>query len=127
MRPGHRFTIAVEGDYVSNRIEATSTPATVFGGAAYARYQFNPRCTLAARAEYLADPNGLFSGVSQTLKETTITADFPVTDGFLIRTEWRRDFSNQPFFLASDPTLRKKEQNTATVGLLWWFGGKDGA
>jgi hypothetical protein len=56
-----------------------------------------------------------------------LTYDYKVAEGFLMRTEWRRDFSNQPFFLTSLAGKLKKEQNTATLGLLWWFGQKQGA
>lgn len=34
--------------------------------------------------------------------------------------------SNQPFFLTEQPGVLKKEQNTATLGLIWWFGRKQG-
>ena len=96
------------------------------GGAAYAKYRFTTRWTLAGRTEYLDDRGGLFSGVTQALKEATVTADYRVTDGFLVRTEWRRDFSDRSYFPAERPGLRKREQNTATLGLIWWFGGKQG-
>jgi hypothetical protein len=45
-------------------------------------------------------------------------------DGFQLKVEHRRDFSNQAFFLTETPGLLKKEQNTATLGMIWWFGGK---
>ena len=61
------------------------------------------------------------------LKETTATADYLLGSSFLVRGEWRRDFSNQPFFLTSQANLLKKEQNTATLGLIWWFGSHAGA
>ncbi len=41
--------------------------------------------------------------------------------------EWRRDFSNQPFFSTNTLGLLKRDQNTATLGLVWWWGGKQGA
>jgi hypothetical protein len=122
-----KLTLALEGDYVINRVQTNSAASVLFGGAVYAVYNFHPHFGLAARAEYLSDRNGLFSGTSQALKETTLTANFPVTDGFLVRAEWRRDFSNQPFFLTSQPSVLRKEQNTATVGMLWWFGRKQGS
>jgi hypothetical protein len=62
--------------------------------------------------------------VTQALKESTATAEYKFADGFLARMEWRRDFSNQPFFLTDVPNVLKKEQNTATLGLIWWFGQK---
>jgi Putative beta-barrel porin-2, OmpL-like. bbp2 len=121
------LTLAFEADYVINRVEEFSSPTRVTGGAAYARYQFTPRFALAARAEYLSDRGGLFSGVTQALKETTLTADFRLADGFLMRGEWRRDFSNQEFFLTEVPGVSKSEQNTATLGVIWWLGRKEGS
>ncbi|HEY6400314.1 MAG TPA: porin, partial [Blastocatellia bacterium] len=116
-----KLTLAAEADYVINRVQEFSAPSRVTGGAAYARYQFTPKFALAGRAEYLSDRGGLFSGVTQALKETTFTADYKLAEGLLMRGEWRRDFSNQRFFLTDTPGVLKKEQNTATLGLVWWF------
>jgi hypothetical protein len=121
-----KLTLALEGDYVINRVQSDSAPSRVTGGVAYARYQFTPRFALAGRAEYLSDRGGLFSGVTQALKETTVTAEYKLYEGMLMRTEWRRDFTNQPFFLTNSPGVLKEEQNTATLGLVWWFGRKQG-
>jgi hypothetical protein len=96
------------------------------GGAAYARYQFTPKFALAGRGEYLSDHNGLFSGLAQNLKETTLTLDYKLVEGVLMRGEWRRDFSDRPFFLTDAPGVLKRDQNTATLGLIWWFGKEGG-
>ncbi len=122
-----KLTLALEGDFVVNRVQENSAPSRVTGGAAYARYQLTPKFALAGRAEYLSDRGGLFSGVTQALKETTATAEYKFDEGMLLRAEWRRDFSNQPFFLTNAPGVLKKEQNTATLGLVWWFGRKQGS
>jgi Putative beta-barrel porin-2, OmpL-like. bbp2 len=122
-----KLTFAAEGDYVINRVFSHSSPTHVEGGAAYARYQVTPKTALAARGEYLSDRGGLFTGKTQALKETTLTYEYKLADGFLMRTEWRRDFSNQPFFLTASAGVLKKEQNTATVGLMWWMGRKQGS
>jgi len=121
-----RLTLAGEADYAVRRFSENGAPSRVTGGAAYAHYQLG-KFGMAARAEYLNDRNGLFSGVAQSLKETTATADYLLGSSFLVRGEWRRDFSNQPFFLTSQANLLKKEQNTATLGLIWWFGSHAGA
>jgi hypothetical protein len=55
---------------------------------------------------------------AQALKENTVTFDYNVFDGFLMRYECRRDFSNQPSFLTDTQGLLGKQQQTATVGLI---------
>lgn len=120
-----KLTLAGEADYATRRGQRPAPH--VAGGAVYARHQFTPRFALAGRAEYLSDQGGLFSEATQALKEITLTAGYRPAEGFLVRGEWRRDFSNRPFFLTETPGLLKREQNTATLGLIWWFGGKQGA
>jgi len=44
-----------------------------------------------------------------------------------MRYEWRRDFSNQPSFLTDVQDVLKKGQITASVGLVWWWGRKEGS
>jgi Putative beta-barrel porin-2, OmpL-like. bbp2 len=128
-----KFSMALEGDYVIERLwrnqapGESAAPSHVDGGAAYAHYQLSPRIGFAARAEYLSDRSGLFSGISQALKETTATFDYRLNDGFLMRYEWRRDFSNRPSFLSDTQGVLSKEQTTATVGLIWWWGRKEGS
>ncbi len=127
-----RLTFAFQGDYVINRSFDNSPPSGVNGGAAYARYQFSPGFALAGRFEYVGDnlsDDGvsLFTGLDQDLKEITLTAEYKFAEGFLMRGEFRRDWSNQPIFLTATPGALKKEQNTATLGLVWWFGRKKGS
>jgi len=128
-----KLIVALEGDYVIQREWKTtapgqsSAPSHVIGGAAYARYQFTPRIAFGGRVEYLSDRGGLFSGITQALKETTATFDYKLTEGFLMRYEWRRDFSNRPSFFTDKNGVLSKEQQTATVGVIWWVGRKEGA
>jgi hypothetical protein len=128
-----KLTLAVEGDYFIQRLwrnaapGQSSAPSHVDGGAAYVQYQFTPKVALASRAEYMSDRGGLFSGITQALKENTVTFDYRLADGFLMRYEWRRDFSNQPSFLTDVQGILSKEQNTATVGLIWWWGRTEGS
>ena len=103
-----------------------SAPSLVDGGAAYARYQLNSRMALGGRFEYFNDRNGLYSGTDQALKEFTGTYDYKFGEGFLARAEFRRDWSNVPFFLTNKPGVLSPSQPTFTVGLVWWAGGKQG-
>lgn len=128
-----KLSFALEGDYVIQREWAntapgqSSAPSHAIGGAGYVKYQFTPKIAVAGRAEYLSDRGGLFSGITQALKETTATFDYKLAEGFLMRYEWRRDFSNQPSFFTSKNGVLSKEQQTATIGVIWWLGGKEGA
>jgi len=120
-----RTTLGVEADYVVSRNLQPAPDSRVYGGAAHARRQLTNRSAIAGRAEYLRDDGGLFTGVTQTIGETTVTYDYrPVADGFLIRAEWRRDFSNTPFFLTNTVGDLSSDQQTATLGLVWWWGTK---
>ena len=65
--------------------------------------------------------------MNQALKETTLTTEYKFGNGFLTRFEWRRDFSNQPFFRTQTPGVLSKEQNTLELGLVWWWGQKEGS
>jgi hypothetical protein len=128
-----KLMLALEGDYVIQRLWQnaspghSSAPSHVDGGAAYVRYQVTPRFAFAGRAEYLSDRGGLFSGITQALKENTVTFDYALADSFLMRYEWRRDFSNQASFLTDVQGILRKKQDTATVGLIWWWGRKEGS
>jgi hypothetical protein len=128
-----KLTFALEGDYVIQRLWRTtapgesSAPSHAIGGAGYAKYQFTPKFAVAGRVEYLSDRGGLFSGITQALKETTATFDYKLSEGFLMRYEWRRDFSNRPSFFTDKNGVLSKEQQTASIGIVWWVGRKEGA
>jgi hypothetical protein len=128
-----KLALSLEGDYVISRLWAnaapgeSSAPSHVDGGVAYARYQLTPKMALGGRTEYLSDRGGLFSGTTQALKEFTGTYEYKFGEGFLARAEFRRDWSNVPFFLTNKLGILSPSQPTMTVGMVWWYGGKQGA
>ena len=115
-----------EADYVQQRLYSYSSPDRVQGGALYAGYQFSPNFAIAARGEYLEDHGGLFSGTTQYLKEETLTFDYRPQPGFLMRAEFRRDQSNEHYFLGHTLDSPANSQPTLTLGLVWWLGQKEG-
>jgi hypothetical protein len=122
-----KLTLVGEADYVIDRTFEESAPAHVAAGAFYARYALPQDYAVAGRAEYFDDRDGLFSGKTQALKEFTLTLDKQLQPGFLARFEYRRDFSNQPFFLTSSSGVLTGAQPTLTVGLVYWLGQKQGS
>ncbi len=127
-----KLGFTLEGDYVIQRLGlpgVPTQPSDVWGGAAYAKYQLTPRTYLAGRTEYLNDHGGLFTGITsylEALKEVTATYDFQLATGFDMRWEFRRDMSNRPLFLTNTQGIYSTNQNTATLGVIWWFGRKQG-
>ena len=70
------------------------------------------------------DDEGLFGGIAQVLQEVTATVEHKFADGFLLRGEFRRDWSNTGVLHGDVPGDAARPQNTALVGLVWWFGNK---
>jgi hypothetical protein len=122
-----KLTLVGEFDDVISRVFKTAPPQRLIGGAAYLKYQFTPKVHFGQRYVRLNDKSGLFSGVSQNLNDLTSTLAIRPGEGFEMRFEYRRDFSNVPFFLTRQPGELKKYQDTVTLALLWWFGGKQGS
>jgi hypothetical protein len=128
-----KLMLIAEGDYVLQRQWAnaapgeSSAPSHVDGGAAYAQYQFTPTSAFSLRGEYMSDRQGLFSGRSQALKEATVTYKRNFADGFDAFLEYRTDWSNVPYFQTHNTNSAAQHQTTATVGLVWWYGGKQGS
>jgi hypothetical protein len=127
-----KLTLQTEGDYVIQREWVntapgeSSAPEHVVGGVVYAQYQLSPRVNLGARSEYLSD-GGMFSGTTQALKEATGTYQYKFSDWFDGFFEYRRDWSNRPYFQTTNTRYPVNHQDTAAVGLVWWYGGKQGA
>ena len=116
-----------EADFVVNRSFARDRPGRVAIGALEFQYALPHSSHVGGRAEYFDDRSGLFSGQSQALKEVTIVADHLFAPGFLARAEYRRDFSNQRFFPTDMVGDLAHAQTTATIGLVYWWGMKQGS
>jgi hypothetical protein len=122
-----KLTLIGEADYVLNRTVNQQQPARVVIGGFTAKYALPRSWNLGARTEYFDDRGGLFSGATQALKEATVVLDHTFAPGFIARAEYRRDWSNQRFFLSDTAGLLMHAQTTATLGLMYWWGTKQGS
>jgi hypothetical protein len=122
-----KLTLVGEADYVLNRTYAEQRPPRVVIGSLMAHYALTHNNSLGSRFEYFDDRGGLFSGTTQALKEVTFVADHTFGNGFLARAEYRRDFSNQRFFLSDTAGILEPAQTTMTLGLVYWWGTKQGS
>lgn len=124
--PTPKLTLGTELVYVVNRVAPSSPPQRNSGGIGYLRYQVTPKVYFGQRYAHMDDHAGAFSGTAQKLNDLTSTVGFRLMDGFETRVEYRRDFSNVAYFSRRGADPLSKSQNTFTLGLLWWFGGKAG-
>lgn len=125
--PSSRVSIGLDVNHVTNQVTTAGDALSLDGLGVYGRYALSAPARLAVRYERL-DDDGLFGGLEQRLQELTATAEWKFADGFLVRGELRRDWSNRPFFTGprGGDDLRRA-QNTALVGLVWWIGNKTGS
>ena len=95
-----------------------------YGLAGALHLQVNSHWSFTPRVEWFKDKDGFATGVAQDLKEFTLTGEYKMVEGLLARLEYRRDWTNQPFFDYGGVLGSKKSQNTATLGVLAYFGPK---
>lgn len=124
--PISALALGLDANYVTNEVVKAAPALSLQGVGAYARYQLTTPVGLGLRYERL-DDEGLFGGIDQVLQEATVTLEYKLADGFLVRGEFRRDWSNERFFPgrlgATDP---RGHQNTALIGAVWVIGNKTG-
>jgi hypothetical protein len=116
-------TVSLAMNYDYGRDTVGGSSVTWQGVAAYLRYQPKPWFAIAPRAEYYDDPDGTTTGVAQKIKEATLTMEFTPKGGLLLRAEYRRDMSDNLFFLKDESSL-VKSQDTLTVGIVYAFSSR---
>ena len=95
--PAAALSLGLDVNHTSNQLTRSDPRVSLTGLGAYGRYQVASPFAVGLRYERLAD-EGLFGGVDQTLHEVTVTAEHRFADGFLVRAEYRRDWSSGAFF-----------------------------
>jgi hypothetical protein len=94
------------------------------GVAGAARVAVNSWFALAPRLEWFNDADGFATGTAQKLKEVTMTAEVKFKEGVLGRLEYRRDWSNVPFFDRGAAPGSARSQPTLLAGFVAYFGPK---
>ena len=89
------------------------------GAAVYAKYDFTDLFSTSVRGEYFDDKNGVRTGIAQKLKEITLTPEFRVAKGLLVRPEYRHDWSDQKAFDSHKIIFDKKSQDTIALGMMY--------
>ena len=127
LTPSSKFNAYINYDYGQNRDALPAQGDTALNhwqGIAFAAHsQITGTSALTGRFEYFNDMNGFSTGTQQELKEFTGTYEYKWAEGLLTRVEYRRDWSDQPFFHKGDTNM-VDAQSTATVGFIAFFGPK---
>ena len=132
LTPTANFNAYINYDYGQNRDGLYNTPDGMAGDTALnhwqgiaiaARQQVTGTQSLAGRFEFFHDMNGFSTGVAQKLKEFTATYEYKWAAGLESRLEFRRDWSDQPFFHKGDYNM-VDAQSTLTAGFVAFFGPK---
>jgi hypothetical protein len=121
VNPTDKLTLAANYDYGFDRFQGERVRYQ--GVAGYVRYAFTPWFAIAPRAEWFDDPQGFSTGLAQSLRETTLTTEFKLNNGLIMRAEYRRDWSNRPFFEKRGGGL-SRNQTTATLGVMYLLGSE---
>lgn len=112
--------LSVMGNYDFGRDRLAGVTQQWQGVAGYLRAQINDWWALSPRVEWFEDRDGFTTGLAQTVKEVTITSEQKLAGQLLTRIEFRRDMSDEPFFLKSGDRL-VKSQNTMSFGFVYAF------
>ncbi len=123
LNPNSRVNALINFDY--GQENNPGAPASKFyGWMAAVRLPFGDRFAVSPRYEWYKDQAGLITGRAQTLQEATLTFEYKMRQGFLSRLEYRRDWSDRPYFDRGNEPASSRHQDTALIGMVVYFGPK---
>lgn len=123
LTPNAQTNFYINFDYgMDKKIDRGSNRWVGIAGAA----RFAPTTWIAftPRLEWFNDADGFQTGMRQKVKEFTMTGELKMAQGLLARLEYRRDWSNQPFFDRGSIPASTKNQDTVLLGFVAFFGPK---
>ena len=131
LTPTGKVNAYINFDYAQNKMPTGALTVTGkdtgkwYGIAAAVHLQATSKWAFTPRIEWFKDRDGLaIGGPPQDMKEFTITGEYKMVEGLFGRAEYRRDWSNQPFFDRGLDLGVHKNQDTLSLGLLAFFGPK---
>jgi hypothetical protein len=88
------------------------------------KIQWHPSWATAFRYDFYNDIDGLITGGARRHEEFTGTVEYKLvsTGAFVMRGEYRRDWASTPFFDKGNQNGGAKQQTTATIGVMAYFG-----
>lgn len=119
---GQNRNAVLQNSEVSSTTYITTDLAHWQGIALALHYQATGKIAFTPRFEYYKDESAFSTGLKQNLNEFTMTGEYKMPEGLLARLEYRRDGSDEPYFVKGSRTV--KGQSTLEVGVVAFFGPK---
>lgn len=117
----NRNTGVIDSESVNPKYQTTDLSHWQ-GIAAALHYQATSKIAFTPRFEYFKDESGFSTGTVQNVNEFTLTGEYKMPQGLLARLEFRRDNSDQPYFVKGGRLV--DAQSTFEVGVVAFFGPK---
>jgi hypothetical protein len=121
LNPNDRTSFYVNFDYgkEGNVVDPANTWIAI---GMSGRVQTTEKTALAVRYEHYNDRDGFITGQAQKLNSFTVTGEYKWVEGLLARLEYRRDWSDKPYFDRGNQLANWKNQDTLTLGIVAFFG-----
>lgn len=114
IKPVKDLSVIFNIDYAADKNGvADGTNSKWYGMAGIIKYDINDLWSVAARAEYFNDKDGVRTGTAQKVKEVTITPEFRLAKSIIVRPEYRHDWSDKESFNG------RKTQDTIALGVMY--------
>lgn len=114
IKPVKNLSLILNADYAKeDNYGAPDLKWYVYAG--IVRYDLISMLSAALRAEYFNDKHGVRTGAVQKVKEITLTPEFRIAQGLIVRPEYRHDWSDKEIF----DSASKKKQDTIALGVMY--------
>lgn len=123
INPNGRANLLFNFDYGNDK-DPIGGDKVFYGTSTAFRYNFNDHFAFSPRWDWYRDRDGFITGDVRKLQDFTLTFDYKMKEGFLSRFEYRRDWTDNPFFDRGNQTGNAKGQDTLLVGFIVYFGPK---
>lgn len=115
-----QLSLIINADYGNEKgIDPNGKDADWKGISGILKYDFNDKFGIALRGEYFKDTDGVRTGIPQEVKEITITPEIRLSQGLIIRPEYRHDWSTKKAFNVVNGNPTGKSQDTVAISLMY--------
>jgi|LNFM01.1.fsa_nt_gb hypothetical protein len=121
INPNDKTAMYINFDYGADRRLSGGSDTWVAIGIA-SKFQVSKTVAITPRYEHYNDRDGFITGKAQKLNTFTMTGEYKWAQGLLSRLEYRKDWSNQPYFDRGNENGSAKSQSTLLIGFVAYFG-----